>query len=962
MAAAAADGGGGDSDGGDSGDCSEEEEDENGDGLPAAKVRGTRSARTAGGRGRAPPAMSTCAAGQHASLQQQQQQQQGLVQHLQQHQGQQHVSAAATAHLPPQVQLQLQQHLQQQQLQQIQQQLQQQLANRGHIPGQPGGAVQAPPGGFLLVPGGLVLGGQRVGVVHQINPAAAGGVAGWYGASTPYANMPVSAAALAAAAAGGGGGVMLPTSGGAVVGGGGGPMSQGLNLIAPGQGLVLSGPPGAQHAMRAIAPALPQHQQQQAAAVAVATHPAASAPGAAGGVVGKPAPQPTLAQAVLLQQTIRGLKEDIPLVQNLSTLAAMAPEQLLQVLVSTKVNIVEVLSKLTGCMEPGKAAEVWQSFDASGGGAASVAAGGGGAGPSDVQQQQQQRAGALGGAGGVMGNGNNAPARGQGGQPRGLMLGGPLPPSTGVRAGGGGGTGPQKGVGGALAASNGGKAAAAAAFHGEGPAHSQQPRPAAAAAGSGEEASGGQPVGIMNQELLDQCTKRLKPGTVKHSVFVVLRDEAGANGMAVADIYAAMQKRGMGSQWSDPRAAKSSIASSCAHDPAFVRIKQGVFALRACLSQSMLDSLAPAAPAGGGGGGRSGGGGSSAAGAARGQGAAGRGGGAGTGRRAAAAGVAAAAAAAAGSPASSGASPAPSSPSSSESFGGGEADEAELGAIVSGRIRRGSFTGGSEERGDGDDPEAMEGVEGPGGKAALGRPPGLQLQLLPKPPGPTVGLPAQNQPLAPGHSNPVHAFLRREAFARNTHKCGICHKTYHPTYSPLVLCDFCPRAHHVYCLDLDWKDLPQHEWACPKCLSAPAQRASKGMQYEQRKMDAQERYEQDIGGCWQGLLGPREIGWLSGRQLAAWNVLNTGLCECRECKREVMSPNTIPVVVVGQGKSVGHRFFYFVLCGLFLSEALPMSRCTMTAVRQGDTHVGLLFLYVHVKRKACAFPYPEVCV
>jgi hypothetical protein len=579
----------------------------------------------------------------------------------------------------------------------------------------------------------------------------------------------------------------------------------------------------------------------------------------------KQAPQTTLAQAVLLQRTIRAMKDDIPLVQNLSTLAAMAPEQLLQVLVSTKINIVDVLGKLTAHMEPAKAAEVWRSFEASssGGGGAPPAAAPAAVGPSDMQrshqhqQEPQQRGVGVGAAlgGMVVGNGNNAPLRGPGGQPRGLMLGGPLPPSAVLRVGA------SNGAGVSSAGSNLGKASgrsgpssaapatAAAGVEKVGVASQQQSVSASAGAGSGEEGSGGHPLGVVNQEILDQCTKRLKPGTVKHSVFVVLRDEAGSKGMAVAEIYAAMQRRGMASQWSDPRAAKSSIASSCAHDAAFVRIRQGVFALRACLPQSMLDSLTPAAAvptAGGGASGRSGG---STGTPAKASGASGRGGGGGggmgLGRRAAAAGVAAAAAAAAGSPASSGASPEDSSDSMSGSFGDGEGDEAEGGGFLSARNRRGSFTGGgSEDNRDGDYADEMEGVEGPGGRAVPQRAPGQppqQTQTLPKPPGPTAGLPAQNQPLAPGHSNPVHAYLRREAFARNTHKCGICHKTYHPTYSPLVLCDFCPRAHHVYCLDLDWTDLPEHEWACPKCLAAPAQRANKGLQYEQRKMDAQER-------------------------------------------------------------------------------------------------------------------------
>lgn len=74
----------------------------------------------------------------------------------------------------------------------------------------------------------------------------------------------------------------------------------------------------------------------------------------------------------------------------------------------------------------------------------------------------------------------------------------------------------------------------------------------------------------------------------------------------------------------------------------------------------------------------------------------------------------------------------------------------------------------------------------------------------------------QAAPLAPGAPNPAHAKLKRQVFAANQTKCAACHETYHPSYSPLLLCDFCPQAHHVFCLGLDWVDLPEGEWACPR--------------------------------------------------------------------------------------------------------------------------------------------------
>jgi hypothetical protein len=75
---------------------------------------------------------------------------------------------------------------------------------------------------------------------------------------------------------------------------------------------------------------------------------------------------------------------------------------------------------------------------------------------------------------------------------------------------------------------------------------------------------------------------------------------------------------------------------------------------------------------------------------------------------------------------------------------------------------------------------------------------------------------SQAAPLAPGAANPAHAKLRRQAYAANNAKCAVCAETYHPSFSPLLLCDFCPQAHHVYCLGLDWPDLPEGEWACPR--------------------------------------------------------------------------------------------------------------------------------------------------
>ena len=70
--------------------------------------------------------------------------------------------------------------------------------------------------------------------------------------------------------------------------------------------------------------------------------------------------------------------------------------------------------------------------------------------------------------------------------------------------------------------------------------------------------------------------------------------EAGYDGLDTSQLVEAVHASGV-KTWEDQRIAKSSVASSCTHDPAFVRLQKGRFALRAlrpdlevhfCLSQS----------------------------------------------------------------------------------------------------------------------------------------------------------------------------------------------------------------------------------------------------------------------------------------------------------------------------------------------------------------------------------------
>lgn len=69
---------------------------------------------------------------------------------------------------------------------------------------------------------------------------------------------------------------------------------------------------------------------------------------------------------------------------------------------------------------------------------------------------------------------------------------------------------------------------------------------------------------------------------------------AGREGLDTGALVEAVTAAGVKS-WEDARIAKSSVASSCTHDPAFARLQKGRFALRAlrpdlevrCISKDM---------------------------------------------------------------------------------------------------------------------------------------------------------------------------------------------------------------------------------------------------------------------------------------------------------------------------------------------------------------------------------------
>lgn len=83
--------------------------------------------------------------------------------------------------------------------------------------------------------------------------------------------------------------------------------------------------------------------------------------------------------------------------------------------------------------------------------------------------------------------------------------------------------------------------------------------------------------------------------------------------------------------------------------------------------------------------------------------------------------------------------------------------------------------------------------------------------------------------------------LSKQHFIKNTFKCGKCMRMYHVGGSPLVLCDFCPKAFHVECLGETLRSLPAGEWGCPKCLERQEANKQKLQDLETKKKEALER-------------------------------------------------------------------------------------------------------------------------
>lgn len=78
---------------------------------------------------------------------------------------------------------------------------------------------------------------------------------------------------------------------------------------------------------------------------------------------------------------------------------------------------------------------------------------------------------------------------------------------------------------------------------------------------------------------LEEAEERLEDGSLKQAIFAILK-AAGPAGLAVSQIMEHLKLQGF-SWGTNPRAAKSSISSTCSHDNMFLRLEPGKFTLAA---------------------------------------------------------------------------------------------------------------------------------------------------------------------------------------------------------------------------------------------------------------------------------------------------------------------------------------------------------------------------------------------
>ncbi len=57
-----------------------------------------------------------------------------------------------------------------------------------------------------------------------------------------------------------------------------------------------------------------------------------------------------------------------------------------------------------------------------------------------------------------------------------------------------------------------------------------------------------------------------------------------------------------------------------------------------------------------------------------------------------------------------------------------------------------------------------------------------------------------------------------------------------------MLCDGCPRSYHLTCLGVEYEDLPEGDWECPKCDEKRAFNYKKLVEFEHKRAEAYSKF------------------------------------------------------------------------------------------------------------------------
>lgn len=71
--------------------------------------------------------------------------------------------------------------------------------------------------------------------------------------------------------------------------------------------------------------------------------------------------------------------------------------------------------------------------------------------------------------------------------------------------------------------------------------------------------------------------------------------------------------------------------------------------------------------------------------------------------------------------------------------------------------------------------------------------------------------------------------------------CEVCQQG-----GEIILCDTCPRAYHMVCLDPDMEKAPEGKWSCPHCVSTFNSSLTKSQGYSAFILDLRMHPKRDI--------------------------------------------------------------------------------------------------------------------